>query len=209
MKHRNPLAVFILSIITLGIYDIYWLVTTKKELNQKTHIHTPTIWLLFAPVLAWIAAMILIVSQSATGTNNSAISIFILLVYLIGFVVILPISFYWFFKFSKAVNEYTSGKMSTGVTFLLLWLLHLLGVAIVQDAFNDMNGTPGAVTNGGAKLVAGANQAPSSPSATPPLQSPVPPATVVSPSVMPSASSVPAVEPSEAESQPPASPTGA
>jgi uncharacterized membrane protein YjgN (DUF898 family) len=36
MKKRNPLVVFLLSVITLGIYDIYWLVSTKKVLNAKT-----------------------------------------------------------------------------------------------------------------------------------------------------------------------------
>jgi hypothetical protein len=51
---------------------------------------------------------------------------------------IVPITFYWFWKFSKAVGQYTNGKMGTGVTFLLLWLLHLIGVALVQDEFNDM-----------------------------------------------------------------------
>ena len=58
--------------------------------------------------------------------------------YVIAIPLALIISFYWFFKYSKAVNEYTNGKSSTGLIFILLWVLHLIGVAIVQDAYNDI-----------------------------------------------------------------------
>ncbi len=34
MKHRNPLAVFFLSLITLGIYALVWHVKTKGELTK-------------------------------------------------------------------------------------------------------------------------------------------------------------------------------
>src|SRR5437868_5135343 len=64
MKHRSPLAVVLLSIITLGIYDIYWLVQTKKELNQKTNFHVPTIWLLVSPIPVMIAGFILLVANT-------------------------------------------------------------------------------------------------------------------------------------------------
>lgn len=147
MKQRNPVVVFILSLITFGIYDIYWLVTTKKELNQRTSVHTPTIWLLFSPIVVWIVALIVLFASSSAHTSGSyggtqnvsgTAAIGFLIVWAIAILIIIPITFFWFFKFSKAVNEYTHGKMSTGVTFLLLWLLHLLGVAIVQDTFNDM-----------------------------------------------------------------------
>jgi cytoskeletal protein RodZ len=52
--------------------------------------------------------------------------------------VILPVTFYWFLKFSKAVNHYTNGELNTAVTFLLLWMLRFIGLAIIQDKFNDM-----------------------------------------------------------------------
>jgi hypothetical protein len=28
--------------------------------------------------------------------------------------------------------------MGTAVTFLILWIIHLIGVALIQDTFNDM-----------------------------------------------------------------------
>lgn len=145
MRKRSPLAVFVLSIVTFGIYDIYWLVTTKKVLNRETRIRIPTIWLLFLPVLLLIILVpltVLLPLLASSGTHSSAAatvgtSLFLIIFQMIIVLAVLPISFYWFFKYSKAVNEYTRGAMNTGVTFLLLWLLHLIGVALVQDAFND------------------------------------------------------------------------
>lgn len=207
MKHRSPFAVFMLSIITFGIYDIYWLVVTKKELNQKTSIHTPTIWLLFAPFIALIAIAVLVLmnasnmtSTTANSTVTAGANIAILILDFVAFLVILPITFFWFFKFSKAVNEYTSGKMSTGITFLLLWLLHLFGVAIVQDTFNDMLATD---TNTGG-LVPPAEPASPQPWSAPP-QSPVEPATP--PTTVPESSvSVSPVSPAPEDPQPPQAP---
>ncbi len=182
MKKRNPFAVFVLSIITLGIYDIYWLVVTKKELNQKTRVKTPTIWLLFSPfmlllICSIIVAIIALKSKAAGGSSGSSAgmgaSAFVVLIYVFSFLVILPVSFYWFWKFSKAVNEYTGGKSSTGVNFLLLWLVHLIGVAIIQDTFNDMldAGTAPGVQ---AAPVAASPSGAAVPQAQPPQQSPPP-----------------------------------
>lgn len=165
MKKRNPLVVFILSIITLGIYDIYWLVKTKKVLNEKTSHHTPTIFLLFVPLIIIIVGYVLLfalgTNTSSSGSYNStnfntygtpstthahASSLLIpLAVIVIGFILEFFISIIWFYKFSKAINEYTDGKMSTAVSFLILWIIHLIGVALIQDSFNSM--TEGLASN--------------------------------------------------------------
>jgi hypothetical protein len=55
MTQRSPLAVFFLSIITLGIYAIVWFVKTKDEMNLRGA-EIPTAWLLVIPIvqLYWI-----------------------------------------------------------------------------------------------------------------------------------------------------------
>ena len=55
LKKRNIVAVYLLSIITLGIYAIYWLVQTKKEMNSLGA-KIPTAWLLIIPIanLYWM-----------------------------------------------------------------------------------------------------------------------------------------------------------
>ena len=49
IQRRNPVAVVILSIITCGIYGIYWFVKTKDEINSLGA-EIPTAWLLIIPI---------------------------------------------------------------------------------------------------------------------------------------------------------------
>lgn len=55
VKHRNILLVYIYSIITLGIYAIYWMILTKDDINSLGA-KIPTGWLLIIPIanLYWI-----------------------------------------------------------------------------------------------------------------------------------------------------------
>ncbi len=50
MKNRSVVAVIILSLVTLGIYTLYWLVVTKRELNAKGA-NIPTSWLIIIPLV--------------------------------------------------------------------------------------------------------------------------------------------------------------
>jgi hypothetical protein len=49
IKRRNILAIYLLTLITFGIYMIYWLVQTKKEMNSLGAA-IPTAWLLIIPI---------------------------------------------------------------------------------------------------------------------------------------------------------------
>jgi len=159
MQKRNPLVVAGLSIITLGIYDLYWLAVTKNELNkQNTGDKVPSIWLLLAPIPLLVIGFIVDIvgaakspgigtynSFSATAQSNvhvSGLAVVGLLILIVGGLGMFVISLVWFFKYSKAVNEYTKGKMTTAVSFLLLFLVHIIGVALIQDAFNDVISAP-------------------------------------------------------------------
>lgn len=48
-QRRNIFLVYIYSILTLGIYSIYWWVATKNEIN-KLGASIPTGWLLVIPI---------------------------------------------------------------------------------------------------------------------------------------------------------------
>jgi hypothetical protein len=141
MKKRNLLAVFLLSILTFGIYNIYWLVKTKKELNSKTKIHVMSIWLLLLPAIVFIVALIvgLVVGFSSGNTQTSGgAGIAVILIDIFAWIILFPIMFFWFFGFSKAVNEYTDGRLSTALTFLLFFSGTVLGIFFAQDTFNEM-----------------------------------------------------------------------
>lgn len=49
IKRRNPALVIIFTIITFGIYGIYWFVKTKNEINSLGA-KIPTAWLLIVPI---------------------------------------------------------------------------------------------------------------------------------------------------------------
>lgn len=49
MTQRSPLMVFLLPIVTLGIYSLYWLIKSKDEMNEQGA-QIPTAWLLLVPI---------------------------------------------------------------------------------------------------------------------------------------------------------------
>jgi len=50
IKKRNPLLVLLFTVITFGIYGIYWFVQTKREINSLGA-KIPTAWLMIIPVV--------------------------------------------------------------------------------------------------------------------------------------------------------------
>lgn len=56
-----------------------------------------------------------------------------------GWLVIIPVaSIYWKWKWAQGVEHVSRGKMSAGVAFLMVFLLNLIGMAIVQSTFNEI-----------------------------------------------------------------------
>lgn len=54
-----------------------------------------------------------------------------------AWLLLVPIaSIYWIWKWSGGVERTTDGKTSQGIAFLMVFLLGLIGMAIVQDSFN-------------------------------------------------------------------------
>ncbi len=49
MTQRSPGSVFLLSVVTLGLYEIFWTIATKDEMVQKGA-DIPTAWLLLVPL---------------------------------------------------------------------------------------------------------------------------------------------------------------
>ena len=50
MTQKSPVTVWILSIITFGIYGILWLRACKHEMNAKYNAGIPTTFLLIVPI---------------------------------------------------------------------------------------------------------------------------------------------------------------
>lgn len=45
-------------------------------------------------------------------------------------------SIYWMWKWAGGAEMVTRGKQSQGVSFIMVFLLSIIGMAIMQDAFN-------------------------------------------------------------------------
>lgn len=54
-----------------------------------------------------------------------------------AWLIIVPIaSIYWMWKWAGGVEHVTRGKFSQAVAFILVFLLGLIGMAIIQDSLN-------------------------------------------------------------------------
>lgn len=82
MTKRSPIAVFFLSLITLGIYIIVWRVKTKGEMN-RLGCNIPTSWLMIVPIANfWWLWQYAEGVEKVTKNGMSQVVAFILLVLL-------------------------------------------------------------------------------------------------------------------------------
>lgn len=72
VKHRNIILVYLYTIITFGIYGIYWAVATKDEMNSLGA-DIPTGWLLIVPIanLYWMYKYSEGFAQKVKKDNNT------------------------------------------------------------------------------------------------------------------------------------------
>jgi len=89
--------VLILSVVTIGIYGIYWMVVTKNEMKARGA-DIPTAWLIIVPL----------------------------------------VNIWWQWKFSVGVEKVTNGGMTAPIAFILLWILGMIGGAIIQSELNKV-----------------------------------------------------------------------
>jgi hypothetical protein len=55
-----------------------------------------------------------------------------------AWLIIVPfVNIWWMWKYCEGVDHVTNGKYSTVLSFLLLWLTGMIGMAILQDGFNN------------------------------------------------------------------------
>ncbi len=94
LTKRNLVAVILLSLFTLGIYQIYWFFVTAKELNRADSIEPQLMNYLLAILLGIITCGIYLIYweyrfykkvDSATDTNNWILS-FLLSILFAGFI---------------------------------------------------------------------------------------------------------------------------
>lgn len=64
-----------------------------------------------------------------------------------AWLLIIPlVNIYWLWKYSEGVEQTTKGQMSAILSFVLLYLLSIIGAAVVQDSFNKIGSVPAQAT---------------------------------------------------------------
>jgi len=149
MQKREIWKVILFGLITFSIYDIYWLIMTRREMVQKGET-IPSVWLLFAPLLGLLSVVIfyLTLALGGRGTLESFDTVATILMFISVFS-LFPVWIYWTYKYSKAVEHVTNGQTSFNTSFWLAMLLYIFGLnflwpGLIQDGFNKVsdNGTP-------------------------------------------------------------------
>lgn len=164
MKNRVIWKMFALTIVTLGIYRLYWFVKTRKEMmrtNPKIKIMTPLFF--FIPLLIVLASVIvMIISFVQAGSSipsycgdypysesNAAplakecepdVSVWPMLFFYFSILVVWPLMCIWLWSYSKGVEAITKGKTSFAMSLLVLLAVpDGIDILIIQDGFNKVS----------------------------------------------------------------------
>lgn len=147
MKQRNIFTVFILSIVTLGIYFLIWIYTIHRDLSKKIKDKKSLpsfLWLLVPEAVIVLAFIMIVISVSAAVISGpergqvilSAIAIPSIIIAAIAPIVI---GFWWFYLFCQAFYKAVGGTEAT-ISYVV-WIISLfmclpIWTLIVQ---NDIN----------------------------------------------------------------------
>jgi hypothetical protein len=166
MKKRSLPKMFGLFIITLGIYRLYWFAKTRQEMLAKNpKLSIPSIWLLVAPYVLIAASVIFLIvslvgstidahngcNMYRTGSAQyeqcvdaaleepSGLQLASLAgVYLSAFL-LFPLTAWWMWYYSKAVEVVTKEKLSFALSMIVLLAVpDGLDMLVVQDSFNKL-----------------------------------------------------------------------
>lgn len=151
MKKRNIIFVSVMSLVTLGIYFLYWVYTTSKEMAAKG-IKVPSFLLIVLPVVAFTGSMISLIVLALSAESNSdadtGLKFSVIFFVLAGTSILLFLisGIYWLVKYCEAVEKVTKGKLEAEVNILLFIVLVILSVTfvwpgMVQYYFNKIAGS--------------------------------------------------------------------
>ncbi|HEV7454611.1 MAG TPA: DUF4234 domain-containing protein [Candidatus Saccharimonadales bacterium] len=143
MKKRNPVAVLLLPIVTLGIYYIYWLYITRKELVSRNgdDRSIPRVTILFLPTLLLVGVAMLMFLLSFSGTSSTIVTALSVLVGSACVLGMLVIPLWWMWKYCQVVIAVTHDSTQLYVLYVVIaWLFGLLPVwmLIVQLSLNKV-----------------------------------------------------------------------
>jgi hypothetical protein len=146
MKQRSIGKMFLLTIVTLGIYRLYWFVKTRSEMMQlNKDIKIPSVLWLVAPLLLVILAIGFFIfsgdfsSSDETAKSLTTNQIFSMAFFYLTLLVAPFLVAIWLWKYSKGVEVVSGEKMSFAIALLILLAVpDGIDILIVQDTFNKI-----------------------------------------------------------------------
>ena len=146
MKQRSIGKMFLLTIVTLGIYRLYWFVKTRSEMMQlNKDIKIPSVLWLVAPLLLVILAIGFFIfngdfsSSDETAKNLTTNQIFSMAFFYLTLLVAPLLVAIWLWKYSKGVEVVSGEKMTFAIALLILLAVpDGIDILIVQDTFNKI-----------------------------------------------------------------------
>jgi len=134
MKHRNIILIILLSILTLGLYDIYWFIKTTNAFNHyNSSLKLPsyTNIILFS-LLVVISPILLIISTKIVYLTI----VYILLATL--YFAYLSYNLYWSYLFYRKA-DFALGTKLLGLSFVLsVFFTPVIGIIITQNSMNKI-----------------------------------------------------------------------
>lgn len=116
-QQRGVGFVILLTIVTLGIYSLYWVYKTQEEMKQHTGdglggVLGLVIWILISPVSAFVIPHEIATMYKKDG-REPPFSAWTGLWLFPGAILIIPI-FVWYVKVQGGLNRYWEAKASAG-----------------------------------------------------------------------------------------------
>ena len=146
MKHRSLIAILLLNIITLGLYQIYWYFITKTEMNtlNKRELKVPFFLWFFIPIINiwWFWRFAKALEGTTKGSLNRWLAFLapLIIYFSLGVVLelvawVLSIQSGFSYTGIAFVNSYFNGINSFSFNTAHLWLIIINGVVVLLPVF--------------------------------------------------------------------------
>lgn len=138
---RDPIVQALLCFF-VPFYFIFWLYTFGKDLQQRTQVKVPSIWMLFGPVIIalvlFIGAFVSLIAFESKGSSVLAMVAIIIISWLVS--IIAQVIYYW--KFSIAAESVIGPDPDKLLVFIMFWLLSVVSVYLLEEALNKVIALP-------------------------------------------------------------------
>lgn len=144
MQKRSLIKVFLLSVITCGIYQLYWLIMTRRDMIRLKAPVPPSILVPFVPLVFGVVSMLSAFTVYSNGRSDIPAALVVLLgaFSACSFLAWIALSISWAWQYSRCVEYVTDRHLTQTVTFWL-WILAglfnagFLWFLLVQHEYNN------------------------------------------------------------------------